>query len=225
MRWARIFLPDTIQCAQWRGSLWRGQCQGLSVNTGAAQPLQLPALQWRFHPSALFTLALQADVQAQLADGQASAILRLQSGGRIQLREFSAATGLDRGLLNMLPADLTGQLLIERATLGLKENTLLALEGRLQLRDIVDASGARYGSYQLDFAPVTAPPYVGKLVDTGGPLSVDAVLTIQPDRSWRIQGSVAARDAGDVNLNRRLDLIGSPDAAGRRALAAEGSFH
>jgi Type II secretion system (T2SS), protein N len=225
MRWVSAFIPDNVQCEQWRGSLWHGQCNGLRVNIEPGKPLELPSMQWTLQPSALFALALQAKVQAQLPAGQADAVVRVQPGGRLQLKNVSATLPFDRSLFNMLPPDLTGQVVIVDATLGLKDKNLTALAGQIQLRNFTDASGSQYGSYRLSFEPAATAPFNGTLTDTGGPLSVDAKLAVAEDRSWTIQGTVAARDASNANLARRLDLVGSPDASGRRTLRAEGSFN
>jgi Type II secretion system (T2SS), protein N len=225
MRWVSVLIPDTIKCEQWRGSLWHGQCNGLRVNTGAGKPLELPSVQWTLQPTALFALALQAQVEAQLAAGQANAVVRLQPGGRLLLKNLSAALPFNRSLFNMLPPDLTGQVLIDNATLGMREKELTALAGQIQLRDFADASGAHYGSYRLSFEPTAAAPFNGTLTDTGGPLSVNAKLAVARDRSWTIQGTVAARDASNTSLARRLDLVGPADTNGQRTLRAEGSFN
>ncbi len=62
----------------------------------------------------------------------------------------------------------------------------------------------------------------GVLSDSGGPLSLDGLLTLSPEGQYVFSGSLAARNAPD--LERTLRSLGRPGADGRITLKREGNL-
>jgi len=62
----------------------------------------------------------------------------------------------------------------------------------------------------------------GVLSDGGGPLSLDGLLTLNPEGQYTFSGSFASRSAPD--LERALSALGKPGADGRITLKREGSL-
>ncbi len=223
VRWAAKLLPAQVQCAGWRGSIWSGQCSGLTVAVNNTAPVKLASLRWKIHPQALLRLALSADVEVSDPEGHATGVLELGRGA-MALRDVSLQAPFDRRFATMLPAGWTGRIEAQQLALRLQGRQIEGISGELQLRNLDDGRGGPLGSYRLAFAPGSAP-YIGKLVDTGGPLAVNASLTVTADRSWVLDGTVAARASAGAALRQTLDILGGPDASGKRRLSAAGSFN
>jgi len=223
--WVAKLLPAQVQCAGWRGSIWNGQCSGLRLALSGTTPVKLETLRWKVHPQALLRLALNADFQIIDAEGSAAGVLELGTGGRMTLQRVSLQAPFDRRFANMLPAGWTGRVEARDLALRLNDRQIEGIAGELQLRNLDDGRGGQLGSYRLVFAPQPAAPFSGALQDTGGPLAVAASLTIAADRAWVLEGTVATRAGAGETLRRSLDLLGPPDAGGRRRLSAAGSFN
>jgi hypothetical protein len=224
MRWIAGALPAQLHCNAWSGSVWHGQCSGLTILQPGQEPLPIELLQWKLHPLALFRLSLRADFSVRTAQGTGSGTAELGRNGRIGLENVSAVATFDRRLATMLAPGWTGQLTAEKLAVRVQGNQLQALSGDLTLRDFNDGRGGALGNYALRFAPVSAPPFVGVLKDIGGPFEVGASLTIQSNRQWRLDGKLAARSGAPASLMKSMEILGAPDAAGRYPLVVEGSF-
>ena len=101
--WVSSLLPTELQCASWRGSIWRGQCAGLQWN-GGGELQKIDLLRWKLHPLALFGLSIRADVQLRGELGVASGRLEIRRGARLALHEASANIVFDRRIAAALPA-------------------------------------------------------------------------------------------------------------------------
>lgn len=225
VRWVAKLLPAQVQCAGWRGSVWNGQCSGLRFALPGATPVKLETLRWKVHPQALLHLALNADFQVSDPEGSATGLLELGVHGRMKLQNVSFQAPFDRRFAPMLPVGWTGRLEARNLDLQLNERQIEGVAGELQLRNLDGGRAGQLGSYRLVFAPKPAAPFIGALQDTGGPLAVAASLTIAADRAWVLEGTVATRASAGETLRRSLDMLGAPDASGRRSLSAAGSFN
>jgi hypothetical protein len=225
VNWIGSLLPAGMQCADWGGSVWRGSCRGFSMTQAGSAPLQIDAVSWKVHPLALFTLKLRADFSLTYAQGDAGGQVDISAGGRLSLREVTAHAVLDRRMLGALPAGWNGQLEVAGLTAATQGQQLTSLQGTLRVRDVGNGRGAAMGGYELVFPPAASAPFTGQLRDTGGPYEVAASLQLSPDRSWTLEGTVAVRPGTDPALDRQLDLLGAPDATGRRRLSAAGTFN
>jgi hypothetical protein len=222
--WVLPLLPENLRCESPGGSLWRGQCGALTIAMPNAAPQRLQALRWRLAPMALLRLKLRAQVQLTAGDVQVAGTVELGRGQNLKLQQLQASGTLDRRVLAALPAGWSARFQASDVELDLRGNELLRMQGKLSVQDLHDTSGTRFGDYQLIFAPVDAPPFAGTLRDTGGPLSIDARITVQADRSWLLDGNVTAKPGSDPALYRQLDIVGPADLSGRRPIRLEGSF-
>jgi hypothetical protein len=65
----------------------------------------------------------------------------------------------------------------------------------------------------------------GTLSDIGGgPLAVNGTIDIKKDRSYLVNGFVATRPGAPSDMARQLEILGAPDAQGRREFGFEGSM-
>jgi hypothetical protein len=223
VRWLAPALPPPLQCHQWRGSIWHGQCQGLTVLQNDQPVLQANLLRWKLHPAALLRLRLRATIYVRNDQGTGTGVVELGRGGRLRVQDVAATAILDRRLATMLPSGWSGQLTARQLNLTLVNERLEALSGEITLRDFTDGRGASFGSYELGF-PDAGPPFTGKLIDAGGPLAIAATVTISVERRWQINGTITPRPDAPQSLRSRLDFLGAPDTAGGYPLSLEGLF-
>ncbi len=223
--WIEGALPSGVQCARWSGSVWRGQCNELTLSDGGKVVMKLASLGWKLRPMALLGLKVRADFQSRWSNGQASGQVALGPGGTIQLRDMMASMLLDPTALGALPAGWSGQARLERGEFDWKDGRLGRLGGLLDVSGLTDRRGTALGSYRLDMPAGGTPPFTGQLTDTGGPVQVEAKLELTADRNWSLEGRMRQRDAGDLRLSRQLDMLGSADASGWRRLTAAGDFN
>ena len=64
----------------------------------------------------------------------------------------------------------------------------------------------------------------GALSDTGGPLAVNGTVQLNKNRSYLVSGLIATRPGAPSDMARTLEILGEPDAQGRRQFAIEGSM-
>jgi hypothetical protein len=223
-RWVGGLVPATAHCAEWRGTIWRGQCQQLRVTVTGQQPVTLEAASWKLHPLRLLRGRLAADVSITDARGDASGTIELARGELLVLHGVSARALLDPQFPGGLPAGWRGRLEMEGLGLNWQHNQLLQLQGEFNFLDLRDEQGHELGSYHASFPAAAAPPFNGQLTDLGGPLELRATLGLTVERNWSLNGTVAVRGGNEGRFTRYLEALGAPDASGRYPLSATGTF-
>ena len=214
-------LPAGTDCEAPSGTIWRGACTELRVPR-----VSLMSVSWAIHPAALLALHLSANVASDDPRAVARAAVTLSHGGRLQLQAVSAQLPLQGGLPGIFPSGLSGQLQIAIDSATLERGQLLALQGSvrvLQLRS--ESQAADLGSFELSFPAVSAgEPIDGQLRDLGGPLSVSGDLRLMREGGYELTGYVAARPQASADVIQALQLLGPPDAQGRRMFSLAGSL-
>lgn len=222
--WMAAFLPESIRCAQWRGSIWRGQCQELTLSNGQKVVMKLTSLQWKLQPTTLLRLSIGAGFHSAWPQGEAAGSVQVKPGGHIVVRDMRGSSQLDRSFFGALPEGWQGHIDIRDFELDWSSSNIGHLGGELLVSNLVDRRGVVLGGYRLAFPPGSTSPYEGDLSDTGGPVEVQAKVQLTADQSWTLEGRMRARDAGDRRLAQGLDMLSSPDASGWRRLSAAGQF-
>jgi hypothetical protein len=74
------------------------------------------------------------------------------------------------------------------------------------------------------FSPRKEGELSARIVETDGPLSVDARLTLEANRNFLLEGTLAPKAGVPPGLERSLRLLGPADAAGRREFSIGGSI-
>jgi hypothetical protein len=229
---ASKFLPPAVRAEDFSGTLWHGSAGRISVAGRDAG-----ALEWHLHPLALFKLRLDADLHwvkggfvldgaadVSRSDFQAS---DLRGGGPIaDLSTFGLVPGW-QGLAEIrirnIAADLAGP-----------SPSLRSAVGGIDVANVSSpqvAAGSDIGSYALTFdnASLSANGEArAALVDKGGPLSLDASLTLTPQsRTGMLSGTVKERADASPALRKELDNVAqlrARDAQGRIPIDLEFTF-
>jgi hypothetical protein len=229
---ANKFLPPAVRAEDFSGTLWHGSAGRISVADRDAG-----ALEWQLHPLALLKLRLDADLhwvkgsfvvdgaaEASRGDFQAS---DLRGGGPIaDLATFGLAPGW-RGVAEIriphIALDLAGP-----------SPSLRSAVGEIDVADLSSpqvAGGSDIGNYALTFddaALSSSGDAHAALVDKGGPLSLDASITLTPQsRTGMLSGTVKERADAPPALRKELDNVAqlhARDAQGRIPIDLEFTF-
>ena len=222
-------LPDPkrgVTCTDADGTIWNGTCTGLTV-----QQQPVGDLSWDVHASRLLAGKLNADIVVTRATGAARGNVEIGLNKHIRARDIHADLQLDPDLVSALPMNLRGlrgKIHAELAQVRVEGQTLKAIQGVVEARDLTDHEGGgaqRWGSYSLTFPPAGGGDPVGQLRDLGGgPLSVEGTLRLTREPGFDLEGLVSARATAPPELAKDIQFLGSPDAQGRRPFSLAGTF-
>jgi hypothetical protein len=213
-------LPPDVTCAAPSGTIWSGSCGQLR-----AAPIVVSALSWQLHPAALLRARIGADVASQDPAANGHATLELRTNGDLSLTALVANLALPRDS-GLVPAGASGTLQLAIDSARIEGGHVVAVQGTVDLQQLhIESPAADLGSFELQFAsPNQGATMVGLLRDLDGPLSMIGTLHLKRDGSYELQGSVAPRAGSGADLTQLLQLLGPPDAQGRRALSIAGTL-
>jgi general secretion pathway protein N len=216
------FHPPGVALSGVSGTIWKGRAE--AVRSGSTH---VGSVEWNLSILALFTGKLGADVKVTRSDGFAQASIAV-SGARITLREFNASLPLSALPPNVVRGGWTGTARLRLAQLALENAWPVAATGTVEVADLVGPANrpASLGGYKVVFpeGAATAEGLKGALSDTGGPLAVNGSVDIKKDRSYLVSGLIATRPGAPGDMSRTLEILGEPDAQGRRQFSMEGTM-
>jgi general secretion pathway protein N len=216
------FHPPGVTLSGVSGTIWKGRAQ--AVRSGN---LHVGSVEWDLSILALFTGKLGADVKITRSDGFAQASIAV-SGARVTMRGVNASLPLSSLPPNLVRGGWTGTATLRLPQLALENAWPVALTGTIEIVDLVGPADrpATLGGYKVVFPETAAADGLkGALSDTGGgPLAVNGTVDIKKDRSYLVSGLIATRPGAPSDMSRTLEILGEPDAQGRRQFTIEGSM-
>ncbi len=222
---ASWLLPNggaNFSCASIDGSIWSGYCSGLRVQ-GAA----LGDLAWQLRPARLLLGKLAAHIDLEHPPTtSAQGDVEVGLGGTVVARNLTAALPLDPTLLPGVPPTLSGTLHLDLALAQItSKGVVRKLQGHIEADDIIDRSGyvTPLGSFSVSF-PGGTPQPTGDVQDLGGPLAVSGKVVLTPEPGYELSGYVTPRASANQALINAIEILGSPDAQGRRQFALQGTY-
>ncbi len=215
--WFASRLPPYVHCDELGGSIWHGECLGLTVDGG-----KYGDASWNLSALAALTGRLKGD--ADVRGGALIAQTRLDMGfdGAGELSGFTAQFPMDPAFMKQFPRDQRGLVAAQFERLVLDAGGLpRQLHGTVELRDFrqVSPRPLELGSYRVVFTD-----NVGKVNDIGGPFAVDGRITFTPPNNYVVEGFITGRTAEAESIVREITLGARPDASGRSEFRFENSF-
>jgi len=208
-----------FSCASVDGSIWSGYCGGLEVS-GAA----LGDLVWHLHPGRLLAGKLAAHVDLEHPPAtSAQGDVEVGLGGTIVARNLTASLPLDPRVLPGVPPTLSGTVHLQLALAKIKRNGVVStIKGRIEADDLVDRSGyvTPLGNFAVTFPGGTT----GDVQDAGGPLAVTGTIVLTPQPGYELSGYVTPRPSATQPLLNAIEILGTPDAQGRRPFGMSGTY-
>lgn len=215
--WFAAKLPPQLRCKELGGSVWHGECLGLTFDGGSFGDAS-----WNLSPLSALSGRLEGDVDVRGGALTARANLDLGFDGAGELTHLVAQFPMDPAFVSQFPRDQRGMVAaqLDRVVLG-AGGLPRQLQGTVELRDFrqVAPQPLDLGSYRVVFAD-----NVGKLGDTGGPFAVDGKVTFTPPNSYLVEGFITGRTQAAEGIVREITYGAAPDAAGRSEFRFENSF-
>jgi general secretion pathway protein N len=219
-----------LQALEISGSVWSGSAVGLAWS-GAL----LGDLQWKITPTALLKGRVAGHATLARPDGSLNTDFDIGFAGdaRLSATQFELPIEAVSALPIGVPRGWRG-----RAS-GRFEEIAVSGGWPTELRGVLDMDGlvappprnAPVGSYHI-VLPHPKPVHEGslpgyltaKVTDKEGPFSVEAQLAIGRDRSFLFDGNVGTRGDVPEAMRRSLEILGPPDAQGRRPFSVSGTL-
>ena len=221
--WVAPGSSSAITCADVDGTVWNGTCTGLSAYR---QPVG--DLAWEVHPLRLLAGKLNVSVVLTRGSGSARGIVEVGTSRNITARDVHADLTVDPALMSQFPGQIRASSIhADVPLLRLKGQVIKVLQGEIEIHDLeMGPVGAAQllGSYSLSFPPGASSDPIGRLHDLGGPLAVEGSLRLTPEPGLNVEGMVGARATASPQLQQDLQILGSPDAQGRRLFSFASTF-
>lgn len=223
-----------IEAAGFGGTVWSGRATGL-VLRGAP----LGDLDWTLAPARLLRGRAAGHARLVRADGGLETDYDVALSGRDILLTHSRFV-LPIELLNQLslglPNGWRGQASGQLEEIRLEQTWPTLLRGTLDLDGLVapPPRNAPVGSFHVVFphpapqaslsVPVDPTNLTAEVVDKEGPYDVAAQFTLSRSRAFALEGALAPRGQVPESMRQSLELLGPPDAAGRRQFSIGGTL-
>lgn len=230
---AIVTLPASVLFGQFRdagvaaagveGTAWKGRAELLQV-----QGVNVGKVEWDLHTLALLALKIRADVNVSRPEGFLESQVEVASGS-IRFSDLTGSVPLS-ALSTVAPKGWSGTVNLRFAELVLDDGWPTQANGTAEILNVesVTQRSPLSGSYRITLpAPNVQPAegvLVGAITDLGGPLQIAGTIELKRDRSYLIKGLVAARPDAPRNLAQQLQILGPPDAQGRRQFTLEGTL-
>jgi hypothetical protein len=221
--WFASRLPPQVQCVDIGGSVWAGECLGLTV-----QGAKLGDASWNLAALRALRGRLTGDVDLRGALAQARGDLDLSLDGSGELRNVSAQFPLDPAFLPQFPRDRRARVTADIKHAVLEKQAFRQLEGTIELHDFrqITPQALELGSYRVAFDGVSQPDgkVIGNVTDLGGPFRLEGTLVLTPPNQYNFEGFITGRTADAERLIREAMPYLRPDPSGRTELRFEGEY-
>lgn len=207
------------------GSLWRGGAEQL-----AWDGLPVGRMDWQLAHWPLLRGRLHAEVSLQQGDGHLQGQLRYPlKGEQLQLKDWRGQWPIQQLAVQLptLPVALDGQLGLQLASLQLGPGGWpQALQGRLSWHQarLLMGEAIPLGDLSAELSRSDDGRLQAHIRDHGGPLRIEAELSLQPGGRYRIDGRVGAAEGADARLPQTLALLGRADSDGMYPLVLQGNM-
>ena len=214
------FAPDDFKLSGINGSVWRG-----NAAQGTAGGVYLADVNWSFRPLGLLGGKLEFASSSKLASGFFDANVAVGIGGSLTLSDVAGALALDT-LAGVLPlSGIEGDVSVQFEELVVENGIPVAATGTLNIANLVSRylSPTRLGDYKAEFQ-TQDDGILGSVESLRGVLELAGTIKLSRDRTYKFTGKVAATPAAPINIAQQLQLLGSPDAQGKREFRIEGQL-
>lgn len=203
------------------GTLWQGRAR--SADAGA---YRVGPLSWELHAWKLLLGRVEAEVSFR-GNGEGEMVIARTLGGEFRVRAANANLPVAEtaAWLPQMVVNGGGRLLVQHAEWVVHGGHISAAHGSVIWRDGVTQSvppgnlAAPLGELAMNF-DTRAGVIQGTLLDKGGPVQAQGVLTLKADGGYQFSGAFSARDAA---LAPALQALG-PAADGKVALSYQGRY-
>lgn len=214
------FAPPDIVLTGVEGSIWNG-----SAAEGLAAGAYLRNLTWNAQPKSLLSGKLGYKISAEPAAGKIDANISIGLNNALVLTDLTGTLPLDLVHQAFQQEGIRGDLSLNFARMVIENGLPVDVIGYVTVANFFEPglSANKIGDFRADFQSENGN-ITGSIDDVSGILDVGGVITLSPNRSYSIIGSVAARPNAPPSVNQRLQFLGTPDERGFRPFRFEGSL-
>jgi len=217
-----------LSAAELSGTVWRGRARGLSLRS-----VPLGDLRWSVEPLRLLRGRVGGTVSLRRPDGTVSADVTVSLGGTLRLREVRADLPVEAvsALPLGMPAGWRGQVSADFESIVVESGWPHSLQGTVDMDGLLapPPRNVSIGSFHIAIPDPQSTatgdgPLTARVTDKDGPFSFEGRFTLERDRSFLLEGTLAPRGSTPPALARSLELLGPADSAGRRPLSVSGTL-
>ncbi|MFL6617267.1 MAG: type II secretion system protein N [Povalibacter sp.] len=213
-------LSPAVSAAGVHGTVWNGQAEVVQI---AGQ--RIGSVAWKLRAFPLFLGRFQGDAKITRIDGFAQGGFKARLSGALELKDLTASIPLTS--LSVGVRGWAGTVNARLARLAIVNGWPTQAEGTIEVLDLTGPPNrpANMGGYKVTFPPGSGgDELVGALSDLGGPLNIAGNLRLKSDRSYVVEGAVAARPEAPKSVADSLQYLGPAEADGRRPFSIAGTF-
>jgi general secretion pathway protein N len=222
---AKMVAPQAMQQVRVYGSqgtLWAGQFDRIDYQGQSFQ-----AVNWDLNLFSLLVGQVTADVSLRFNGQSVKANVSQSLFGGLTLSDVNAKLGAKQ-LVQMLriPAmKLDGEFIVNLKTVELEGNRPTDIDGRVVWSGAETRFPQRILLGDLSATASTEDEIITVILkDGGGPLQMDATVSLDPENNYSLNGSMMARDGRQSMLGRSLAMLGSIDPQGKVTLSMKGNL-
>ena len=218
-------LGEQLQLVGISGTVWDGGAQQLQYNNKAVAEAHWNLSPWGVLLGRVAGSIMLFDAESYL---QAQAKLPL-GGGELAFTDLKGRLPLAQiqPYLSMVPLPLEGELSLKL------DNLVVSGEGKLQQADgkIVWHQAAvqlmeklQFGDLQMSLHSVQGGGIEGMIADSGGPLQLNATITLSAEGAYQLEGQAKANESAPKELRDALAMLGKSDSQGNYPLKFSGKL-
>jgi general secretion pathway protein N len=200
-----------------QNTVWNGQADSLSY-----QDKPVGQLSWRLNALSLAGLQIRSRFSLQSAQGHLQGKLNAPlSGTEITLRQVEARFPIQElsRFLTTLPTKVDGSISMNLSELVLDNQGMpRAVQGTViwhQASVTVTEKAVPLGDLRIALRSDDNGHIHATVRDSGGPLSIEAEVQLQPNGQYRMESNFAAADGATDGLEQLLSWFGHIDNRGR----------
>jgi len=215
-----------VQASTITGTLWHGRAANIQAGV-----LQLGNAEWQLRFLPLLSGKLAVDVKLTPVKGFAQGRVSISLSGAIAFNDLSASLPLESIVgAGGLPGGWVGTAQAKLSELVLKDNWPIGAKGTI---DVIDLTGPtrepnNIGAYRLTFNGSSAgkkDELVGSLQDLpGAAINVVGTLKLGAGHSYELDTMVGPRPNTPHSIADGMQILGAPDAQGRRPFSVAGTM-
>lgn len=218
-------MGEPLQLVGISGTVWEGKAQQLQYNNKA-----IAEVHWELSPWGVLLGRVSSSLELLDAESylQARATLPI-GGGAVSLSEIKGRLPLAQiqPHLTMVPLPLDGELSLKL------DHLVVGAWGKLQQADgrIVWHQAAvqlmeklSFGDLQMSLHSVEGGGIEGTIADSGGPLQLNATITLSGEGAYQLEGQVKPNESAPKELRNALAMLGKSDSQGNYPLTFSGSL-
>jgi general secretion pathway protein N len=218
-----------VSAGSMSGTIWNGAASGLAWRTAP-----IGDLRWTVSPLGLLGGRVAGDLDLVGAVGTLRGRYAVSFSGALSLEGATLDVPVES--LSALPLGMPrgwrGRVSGRLDELVVANGWPTSLRGELDMDGLVapPPRSASIGSYHVVIPDPQATGGIGdgglsaRVVDKEGPFSFDGRFTLERDRSFLLDGTLAPRGSTPPELARSLEFLGPADANGRRPVSVSGTL-